>query len=168
MRRLLPLAALLLTAGAPPARDAALLREAMLAGHNAARAAAGVPPLGWDAALVDSARAYALTLARTGTFRHDPALAASDEQGENLWSGERDHHAYAEMMAGWLAERQLFVNRAFPDVSTSGRWEDVAHYTQIMWRTTRRVGCATAADVSREYLVCRYATPGNWEGETAY
>jgi hypothetical protein len=171
--RTLTLYAALLAAATPAAaepqpRGEALLRETMLSTHNAARAAVGAPALAWDEALAASARAYAETLARTGLFRHDPALATSEEQGENLWRGDAGRYGYAAMAQGWLAERGLFVNRAFPDVSTSGRWEDVGHYTQMVWRRTRRVGCALARGAADDYLVCRYAEPGNWDGETAY
>jgi uncharacterized protein YkwD len=44
---------------APAPRGAALLKAAMLQGHNAARAAVGVPPLVWSDTLASTARAYA-------------------------------------------------------------------------------------------------------------
>jgi hypothetical protein len=40
----------------------------------------------------------------------------------------------------------------------------VAHYTQIVWPTTQRVGCATASNRSSDYLVCRYLPTGNLVG----
>ncbi|MFD2429036.1 CAP domain-containing protein [Sphingobium scionense] len=44
------------------------------------------------------------------------------------------------------------------------RWQDVAHYTQIIWRGTRSVGCALAEGRSFDYLVCRYYPAGNMFG----
>ena len=49
--------------------------------------------------------------------------------------------------------------------SKSGDVENVGHYTQMIWRDTRQVGCATAVGQSEEFLVCRYSTAGNVYGE---
>src|SRR5689334_18656038 len=54
------------TNDAPAPRGAALLREAMLAGHNEARSRLGLPPLVWSDALAADARIYAEQMARTG------------------------------------------------------------------------------------------------------
>ena len=45
-----------------------------------------------------------------------------------------------------------------------GDWSQVAHYTQIVWPSTERVGCATASNRSNDYLVCRYLPAGNVVG----
>jgi uncharacterized protein YkwD len=58
------------TSDTPAPRGTALLRQAMLDGHNEARAALGEAPLVWDAQLAGDAQAYADTLARTGRFAH--------------------------------------------------------------------------------------------------
>ncbi len=150
--------------GPAPARGAALLREQVLAEHDAARRAVGLPPLAWDEALARSAHDYAAELARTDVFRH----ADQHAQGENLFTGTRGAYSYAEMVRAWVAERKDFVNAVTPDFSRSGRWSDVAHYTQIVWRGTTRVGCAMAASATADYLVCRYSPPGNVVGQRVY
>lgn len=150
--------------GPPPPRGAALLRRAMLAGHNEARAAVGVAPLVWDDGLARSAQDYAQVLARTGRFRH----ADQKAQGENLFTGTRGAYAYAEMVQSWVDERRNFINAPTPNFSRTPRWSDVAHYTQIVWRRTNAVGCATASSSQADYLVCRYAPPGNVVGQRAY
>ena len=60
-----------------------------------------------------------------------------------------------------LACRAAFRPGVFPDVSRTGRWSDVGHYTQIIWPETQEVGCATALNASHEVLVCRYWPAGN-------
>ena len=155
------------TAAAP--RGEALLRRAMLDGHAAARAAVGVAPLTWDEGLVASARAYAEELARTRRFEHaDQPIGGPARQGENLWTGTRGAYGYAEMIGHWVAERRDFVNGVTPNFSRTGKWEDVAHYGQIVWRGTTRVGCAMASNARDDYLVCRYSPAGNVVGERAY
>lgn len=139
------------------------LRAAMLAAHNDARRAVGSPPLAWDAGLAGAARAYAEELASTGRFEHS-APSSRPGQGENLWVGTRGAYTYAEMAGGWVDERRHFRRGAFPENSATGEWSDVGHYTQIVWRTTNRVGCAVASNARDDYLVCRYTPQGNIVG----
>jgi uncharacterized protein YkwD len=152
-------------AEAPPPRDPSQLRAAMMAGHDRARANAGVPPLAWDEALVASARAYAGEMARTGRFAHADQPHGPAREGENLWTGTRSAYRYDEMIGHWIAEKRDFVNGATPAFSRTGKWQDVSHYTQIVWRKTTRVGCAIASNERDDYLVCRYSPAGNVVGE---
>lgn len=156
------------TSAAPAPRGEALLREAMVAGHNAARVEPGLPPLRWSDALAADARAYARELARSGRFEHSPQPRGSPPQGENLWTGTRGAYAYREMIGHWVAERRFYRPRPVPESSNSGRFEDVGHYTQIVWRETQEVGCAEASSRTDDYLVCRYLPAGNIVDEVAY
>ena len=63
-----------------------------------------------------------------------------------------------------IAEARHFRPGAFPNNSRTGEWHDVAHYTQIVWPTTKEIGCALASNVTTDYLVCRYAPTGNKDG----
>jgi len=78
--------------------------------------------------------------------------------------GSRGAYGYREMVDLWVAERRDFVNRPLPDTSRTGRWSDVGHYSQIVWRTTLRFGCALASNDTDDYLVCRYSPAGNVYG----
>lgn len=154
--------------GANKPRGAALLRRAMIDGHDAARAEVGLAPLAWDDRLAADALAYAQTLARTRTFRHAEQAAGPTRQGENLFTGTRGAYDYREMVDLWVDEKRDFVNRPLPDISRTGRWSDVGHYSQIVWRTTLRFGCALASNDTDDYLVCRYSPAGNVWGQAAY
>jgi hypothetical protein len=68
------------------------------------------------------------------------------------------------MMADWTSEKRMFRSGRFPHVSRSGSWQDVGHYSQIIWPGTRRVGCAVRSSARWDYLVCRYSSPGNMMG----
>lgn len=149
-------------------RGAMPLRAAMLAGHNAARAAAGLAPLAWDEGLVATAQAYATDLARTERFAHAEQPDGPAHQGENLWMGTRDAYRYQEMIGHWVAEKRDFLNRPTPGFSKTAHWQDVAHYTQIIWRHTTRMGCAMASSARDDYLVCRYSPAGNVVGQMPY
>ena len=150
------------------ARGEALLQRAMLEAHNRARGALGLPPLAWSAALATAARGQAQEMARSGRFAHAEQPAGAGWQGENLFAGTRGAYDYGEMVDMWLDERRDFVNRAAPGFSRTGRWQDVVHYAQIVWRTTTAIGCAMATGRDDDFLVCRYAPGGDVRGERAY
>jgi hypothetical protein len=148
----------------PAPRGEALLRARMLAGHNSARAALRQPALGWNPALARDAAAYAAELARTRRFAHSPQPRGNPVQGENLWKGTRGAYRFDEMVGHWVAEKKVFKRGPAPRNATTGRFEDVGHYTQIIWRGTTQLGCAIAANKAEEYLVCRYLPAGNVAG----
>ncbi len=148
----------------PEPRGESRLQAAMMRAHNEARATVGAPPLVWNEELAKDAEAYAATLARTGKFAHDPQTGRNPRQGENLWMGTRDAYSYGEMAGAWVDEERYFKRGLFPDNSTTGTWGDVAHYTQIIWPISQRVGCAVATNARSDYLVCRYSPTGNIVG----
>lgn len=131
--------------------------------HNRERAAAGVAPARWDPALAAQAQGYAQVLARSGRLVHASRTARMG-QGENLAMGTRGYYSPIALAAGWAAERRHFRSGYFPAVSRTGRWRDVGHYTQMIWPTSTRVGCGSAAGRTMLVLVCRYAPAGNRDG----
>lgn len=134
----------------------------ILAVHNRERIAVGARPLQWDPALAASASAYAQQLARGGPFVHAPRAGRENER-ENLTRG-LPGASPEQMMVNWTGEKRNFVPGTYPNVSKTGNWYDVSHYTQMIWPTTTRVGCGTARGAGQEVMVCRYTPPGNREG----
>jgi cysteine-rich secretory family protein len=185
MNRLAALAAVLLVAGCnsssrPPWADGRMVTEErrgggedqdlsrlearLLAVHNRERSATGAPPLVWDARLAAAASSYGQALERLGKLAHSPAPTRWG-QGENLWMGTRDAYELEEMAGSWAEEKSLFRPGFFPSVSASGNWSDVAHYTQMIWKGTTRVGCAVRKTPKWDFLICRYSPPGNVVGQ---
>ena len=144
----------------PPA-TAAAMRMVQL--HNQVRESAGVRPVFWDAALAAAADRYASELARTGRWGHSP-LSTRAGQGENLWMGTRGAFGIDQMIGSWAAEGRWFRRGRFPQVSATGNWAAVGHYTQIIWPGTLRMGCAIRSSQRYDYLVCRYSPAGNVMG----
>jgi hypothetical protein len=139
--------------------------ERLLAAHNAERAAMGVPPLAWNDDLAKEARAWANELAATGRFEHSPDESTAEPEGENLWAGTPRAFSPEAMVGLWVAEKKDYRPGVFPNNSRSGDVENVGHYTQLIWRGSGQVGCATAVGRSEEFLVCRYSQAGNVYGE---
>ena len=175
MKRLLVLALLIASSAsaatlpspnwpAPADRAEPLLRQTVLLTHNQARSRFGVPPLAWSDELAAGAMVHAQYMARTGIYGHDQTPGRRKISGENLWRGPRGVFAYEVMIGVMMEEARHFRPGVFPDISRTGRWRDVAHFTQIVWPTTTAVGCALASSPTTDYFVCRYAPTGNKDG----
>ena len=152
--------AFLLIAAQPPSFEARVL-----AVHNAERARYGAPPMVWDPVLAQGAAQWVATLAQTGAFDHSDR-STRPGIGENLAAGDRGAYPVEQLIAIWTSERALFVPGVFPNVSRDGNWFSVSHYTQMIWPSTTRIGCAMAASPREDLLVCRYSPRGNADGKT--
>lgn len=139
----------------------------MLALHNAARAEVGAPPLQWDPELAVAAASYgpALSALPPGVLVHSPRDTRPGQR-ENLAMAWTETTSPEELIGLWVREKQDFFPGVFPAVSRTGKWEEVAHYTQMVWKSTTHVGCALYPAPNRwTYLICRYSPPGNLDGK---
>ena len=172
MGRTFKIALVLCAAAAGPAHAAAYVATSpgldsvnnrILAAHNVARADVGAPPLQWDPTPSVAGASYGPALSRAGRLVHSPR-AGRENQRENLWMGQQGRFGPEQMVAVWTDEKRLFRPGQFPNVSRTGNWADVAHYTQMIWKGTTHVGCAIYRDGAWDYLTCRYSPPGNRDG----
>lgn len=141
--------------------------QRLLAAHNRERAALNLPPLRWDAQLAGDAKRWSGRLAAASRLEHEDGGAGSG-QGENIWIGTAGRFSPEIMVGHWVKEKAHFTRGTFPQVSRTGAWADVGHYTQIVWRDTTDVGCAVARGQQMDVLVCRYARPGNVMGQAPF
>jgi hypothetical protein len=141
--------------------------QSLLGEHNRARDDAGVPRLRWSVKLAGEAQDWAERLAHEGGMRHS-SQTESGGAGENLWMGSAGYYGPQAIIGTFVDEKRHYLRGAFPRVSRTGRWEDVGHYTQVVWRNTREVGCAVARNARDDFLVCRYWPAGNWMGEVPF
>lgn len=144
--------------------------------HNAARAAAhplpvpALEPLCWSAAAADVAQAWA----RTCTWAHNPNRGAL---GENLYAvgypgSVPSSDLAAAAVGAWVEEVADY------DYDTNRCSGVCGHYTQVVWRSTRAVGCAiqhctTGSPFGSRLpnwtiVVCDYDPPGNYSGQRPY
>lgn len=148
----------------PPIDDPAF-QEEILAAHNRERTLLGIAPLVWSDDLAEDAEDWAEKLARANRMEH----ARQRRHGENLFFNGAGRRTPAQMVQGWTDEKLYYIpGGAHPNVSTTGDWRHVGHYTAVVWATTRAVGCAVKRSASSDFLVCRYDPPGNVRGYAAY
>jgi hypothetical protein len=152
----------------------------ILAVHNRERAAVGVPPLVWSDKLATDAKIYAEHLATPGVttvvgLQHPSAewVAAHPTvpEGENLAaidsSDAKIKISAEELQHGWVDEKRGYNAKTNTCTPVPPR-TSCGHYTQMVWNTTKEVGCATGISPHNIYLSCRYSPPGNIVGKPPY
>jgi uncharacterized protein YkwD len=127
---------------------AADIEGPMLNAHNSLRAKHGVPPLSWSASLANTAQAWADRC----VFEHSNAGL-----GENLAQGTGDYSG-ANAVNDWYNEISAY------DFNSPGFSDATGHFTQVIWKSTKKVGCGVAQCSDGALYVCNYEPAGNTEG----
>jgi hypothetical protein len=124
--------------------------------HNEIRSEYGLEPLVWDDALAQAAAEWieVLSSERGCVPEHD----LDSPLGENIaWNSGFESHA-CRVTEGWAQEVEDWDFDAQACTGSCGHW------TQIVWATTERMGCAVtpcADDPEAELWMCTYDPPGN-------
>ncbi|CAK0903973.1 unnamed protein product [Prorocentrum cordatum] len=138
-----------------------------LLAHNVYRCMAGVPLLVWDSRAFATAKRWA-EKAPVNRLQHSPESAAfrrgarhgpsGQPYGENVANGEWLEPG--QVVARWHGE----IRSVRGGLGGAPRPDQVGlgHYTQVVWRSTRRVGCSIAQ--GRRVAVCHYDPAGNEKG----
>ncbi|KAM6164384.1 peptidase inhibitor R3HDML [Rhynchocyon petersi] len=156
--------------------------RAILDYHNLIRSsvhppAANMEYMVWDEQLARSAEAWASQC----IWAHGPSqLMRYIGQNLSVYSGR--YNSVVDLVKPWSEEKQHYVfpapSECDPHCPFHCSGPVCTHYTQMVWATSNRVGCAihTCSTISvwgsiwhrAMYLVCNYAFKGNWIGEAPY
>lgn len=167
--------------------------------HNEVRKAVGSPPVEWSENLAQFASEWLVSqkekvqrLAEEGQFPNPGHRDTGQKYGENLalWGGTPGAVSSApeKAVADWLKEKPGFdkLNQIKPYVvgDEQGQVDEnnnpiiVGHYTQLVWKTTKRIGAARQIiEISddkgrpvKKYVVVlsNYDPPGNVLGRKPY
>jgi uncharacterized protein YkwD len=136
--------------------------------HNKARKDVGNPPLEWSAELANYAQKWADHLANDENckMRHRPNDGEWKRlYGENIfWSSDYSSHAIVASES-WYSEIKDYKH----GILTSSNWYASGHYTQMIWKTTTKVGIGQGVCPSGAIIIVgSYDPPGNYMGEKAY
>jgi hypothetical protein len=126
-----------------------------------------LPPLTW---LADAA-AVAQTWADRCNYAHN---AGRGMRGENIAAtAPAGHRTSTDVVGLWASESQSYDYAS----NTCASGQQCGHYTQIVWRTSTRAGCAHracatnspfASNPTWDFWVCDYEPPGNFVGQRPY
>ncbi|XP_030441730.1 pathogenesis-related protein PRB1-3-like [Syzygium oleosum] len=140
--------------------SSALAITQYISSHNAVRAKHNLPALQWNTSLANFAKWYA------NQRRGDCALIHStSDYGENIFWGQGKRWTPKDAVAAWAAVEAYFNYNS----NTCMAGKDCSHYTQLVWRTTQKVGCAQIVCNSGDtFITCEYSPHGNVIGERPY
>jgi hypothetical protein len=113
-----------------------------LVAHNRFRSMGGAPLLVWDAGL--AGKAASALAARGLSLRH-----SSNGNGENIFVGFGGRFSCESAVKAWYQEKAIHDRRGMSSYSN--------RYTQLMWKSTKKLGCATARGSGGQVVyVCQY------------
>lgn len=138
------------------ARATTVDANALVAAHNRVRARHCAPPLRWSAKVAASAQAWADTIRDRGcALGH----SGNPKYGENLAAGTSGLLDADAVVGMWYDELKKFNFRS------GGFSMKTGHFTQVVWRGTREVGCGKSQCNGLDVWICQYDPPGNVEGQ---
>ncbi|XP_006839412.1 PREDICTED: peptidase inhibitor R3HDML [Chrysochloris asiatica] len=153
--------------------------SALLDYHNSIRAsvyppAANMEYMVWDEWLASSAEAWATQC----IWAHGPSQLMK-YVGQNLSIYYGRNSSVIDLVKIWADEKRYYSFQMDCNPHCSWLCSGVcSHYTQMVWASSNRVGCAihTCGSINvwgstlhqAVYLVCNYAIKGNWIGEAPY
>lgn len=153
--------------------------------HNEARATAGLEPLRESKQLADFAKKWAEHLKHQESCAIRHPLNSEEEKnrylpgslGQNIYVGHGypdDPSSPSNVVSAWYDECKDYKT---PTGDIPGNFEAVGHFTQLMWKDAKEVGCArvecpkpmtasdgTIVDVKGAVIVCNY-DKGNVSGQ---
>ncbi|XP_068666635.1 pathogenesis-related protein PRB1-3-like [Aristolochia californica] len=139
-------------------RRGKLARE-FLSAHNIVRQQLNLPPLTWNRRLARFARNWAAKLAVEDCSR---PRHSDGPYGENTFWGSGPDWKPADAVKAWVEELTFYdMKDNFCKLGA-----DCGHYTQMIWRTSQKLGCESVLCQSgNTFIICNYDPPGNYVGE---
>ena len=139
----------------PPKTTLAPEAQAILDAHNRLRAAHCAEPLVWSDTIARAAKTWVDRLASRGCqLQH-----SETNYGENIAGGSASTQSPDQVASLWYREKDNY------DFARGGFSMRSGHFTQVVWRGSRQLGCASASCGDIRLWVCNYDPPGNMQGD---
>ncbi|NWR90778.1 GLIP1 protein, partial [Furnarius figulus] len=140
--------------------------------HNQLRSEVNPPAsnmlyMSWDPDLAKTAKGWA----KKCQFRHNIYLREPGKThprftsvGENLWTGSLSAFSVKRAIAAWYSEVNVYTYETHRCTKVCG------HYTQVVWATSYKVGCAVhfcprvaySSMTNAGHFICNYGPAGNY------
>ncbi|OVA05749.1 Allergen V5/Tpx-1-related [Macleaya cordata] len=130
-----------------------------LAPHNAARANVSVGPMTWNTTVA----AYAMAYANQRVADCNLTLSGGP-YGENLATSTSSNVFVGDAVKLWVSTKIFYDYK-----SNSCIGGNCGTYTQVVWRNSTDLGCASVTcSNGGTFVICSYYPPGNIVGERPY
>jgi len=127
--------------------------------HNLKRPLHSAGPLTWSEECAEHARKWVQHLVEIDTLAHDNESGMGENcgyfQSSNV-SSKSDSEWAINVSNMWYGEIEKY------DFDKSGYQSQTGHFTQMIWKSTTKMGCAIAKKGTKVYIVANYYPPGNF------
>lgn len=135
-----------------------LSQDTCLEVHNKYRKVHDAQPLTTNESLVEEAKKRAQRIAELDIMSHD---GSKKGLGENIFYAKGYPNIDCDMaVRSWYSEVKEvdFDKQVYPG--------STGHFTQVVWKNTKSVGCGKAVSSSQKvYIVCEYFPAGNYRNQ---
>ncbi len=134
--------------------------------HNEWREKVNCPPVEWSDEIADYAQEWGKHLKElAGIYKHRPYSGEWKQiYGENIFSGSEDNYKAKYVVDTWASEIKDYNGEAIDNQN----YINIGHYTQIVWKTCKKIGCAKIIHHGRSIWICNYSPSGNIMGQKPY
>ena len=140
--------------------DLEQVRKDLLDRHNLYRAKHQAPNLERLAALETIAQSYSEKLVTLGYLVHSNNTLNGNYIGENLYFGYNAGYLGTKPVDAWYDEIKDY------DFAKSEFTSGTGHFTQVVWKNSKQVGCGVAcSNKDYCYVTCNYYPGGNYLGQ---
>lgn len=135
-------------------------QRAMLEMHNKYRLLHGVPKLKIDKNLQASALRHAERNALSGSLDTSTAETDTNVNAAMISGNLKDCYgmAVSNFNSWYVGESQYDYKKGGFSLATGA-------FTQIVWKSTKKLGCAVFIKNSEAYGICQYSPAGNYAGK---
>ena len=130
--------------------DLEKIRKDILSSHNYHRGRHRVDDLKRNSEIEAIAQGYAEQLAPTHSINHSTNKYKGESLGENLYMSSGSGISGEAATNSWYSEIENY------DFSTHSSNGMTGHFTQLVWKETKEIGCGAACDGSFCCVVCNY------------
>lgn len=130
-------------------------RNKILKLMNSVRGRHQAGPLRWSNSVARSAQSFS----NRCSFGHDLGDLNANNLGENLYGYSGPGQNWGAAVNAWTSEAKSY-NYGNPGFSGS-----TGHFTAVVWRSTRYVGCGYTSCPGLSIYSCRFSPPGNYYGQ---